>query len=49
MDSSVSSGIVYNLIHGITTFLILLIGYKPISEKLERVKIKYELFGEGEN
>ena len=44
-----SSGIVYNLIHGITTFLILLIGYKPISEKLERVKIKYELFGEGEN
>lgn len=43
-----SSGAVFNLIHGITTFLILLIGYRPISEKLERVKIKYELFGEGE-
>ncbi len=44
-----SSGAVFNLIHGITTFLILLIGYKPVSEKLERVKIKYELFGEEKN
>lgn len=43
-----SSGVVFNAIHGVTTCLILLVGYKPVSEKLERVKIKYELFGENQ-
>lgn len=43
-----SSGAVFNLIHGITTSLILFIGYKPVSEKLERIKIKYALFEEEE-
>lgn len=40
------SGVPFNLIHGATTAVLLFIGYKPILEKLERVRIKYALFGE---
>ncbi len=39
-----SSGLVFNLIHGVTTFLILLFAYKSVSEKLLRIKTKYGLF-----
>ncbi len=42
-----ASGVGFNLIHAAATFLILLVGYKPVYEKLERVRIKYELFPSG--
>lgn len=41
-----ASGAPFNLIHGATTAVLLFIGYVPIMEKLERVRIKYALFGE---
>lgn len=41
-----ASGISFNIIHGITTAVLLFIGYNPIMEKLERIRTKYALFGE---
>lgn len=41
-----ASGAPFNLIHGATTAALLFIGYNPIMEKFERVRIKYALFGE---
>ena len=39
------SGIVPNLIHGIATFLTLLLLCKPMMEKLNRMKLKYGMMG----
>ena len=40
-----ASGVPFNLIHGLTTAVILAIAQSVINEKLERIKIKYGLFG----
>lgn len=42
------SGVAFNAIHAAATAVFLLIGYKPIRQKLERIQIKYALFGEEE-
>lgn len=39
-----ASGVVFNLIHGASTFIIILLAGKIIIEKLERIRIKYDLF-----
>ena len=39
-----ASGVVFNLVHGVSTFLVLLLAGKIIIEKLERIRIKYDLF-----
>lgn len=40
------SGILPNLVHGIATFVTLIILCKPMMEKLERMKIKYGMMSE---
>lgn len=40
------SGLKFNIIHGISTSIFIILCGKIIIEKLERVKIKYELFNE---
>jgi uncharacterized membrane protein len=40
-----ASGLPFNAIHGATTFVVLLIAGKVIKEILERIMIKYDLFG----
>lgn len=40
------SGITFNLIHGVTTGIIVALIQPPVNEKLERIKIKYGIFGE---
>ena len=41
-----ASGVLFNLIHAASTFLIILLAGKPIIEKLERIRIKYDLFSQ---
>lgn len=43
------SGIIPNLIHGTATFLTLLILTKPMLEKLNRMKKKYQMLEEGQD
>lgn len=40
------AGIPVNLIHGLATFLTLLLFARPLMEKLDRVKVKYGMMGE---
>jgi len=39
-----ASGLGYNISHGITTAVVLLVAGQPFIEKLERIKIKYGMF-----
>ena len=41
-----SSGLLFNFIHGATTGAVAALLQPPINEKLERIKIKYGIFGE---
>lgn len=43
-----ASGLPFNMIHAVTTGIIVTLIQPEISEKLERIKIKYGLFGEKE-
>ena len=40
-----ASGVPFNLIHGATTAAVLLVAGKAFIEKLDRIKIKYGMFG----
>lgn len=40
------SGLPFNIIHGVTTGVIVILVQPEINEKLDRIKIKYGLFGE---
>lgn len=40
------SGVAFNAVHAAATAVFLLIGYIPIKKKLDRIMIKYALFGE---
>lgn len=43
------SGLPLNIVHGVATFITLLLVCKPIIEKLTRIKIKYGMLSEGKN
>ncbi|MCQ2485417.1 MAG: ECF transporter S component [Clostridia bacterium] len=40
------SGLPFNIVHGVTTGVIVILVQPEINEKLDRIKIKYGLFGE---
>lgn len=41
-----SAGIPFNIIHSISTAVIVALIQPPVTEKLERIKIKYGIFAE---
>lgn len=41
-----ASGLVFNAIHGIVTGILIMCFGKPVFERMTRVKVKYQLFGE---
>ena len=43
-----SAGIPFNTVHSISTAVIVALIQPPVTEKLERIKIKYGIFAEGE-